>query len=99
MGVMMKGLLCAAFLISPFSFLICPAIAQGQMEFPYDGGMTKDSITVSNVKLQGFGKATGKNSLIVGDINEKASVKFKVSIPKGKVASLKYAVSLALNTL
>ena len=98
-GAMMKGLLCAAFLISHFSFLICPAAAQDKMEFPYDGGMTKDSITVSNVKLQGFGKATGKNALIIGDINENASVKFKVNIPKGKVASLKYAVSLEITAM
>ncbi len=96
---MTGGLLCVAFLISHFSFLICPAAAQVKVEFPYDGGTTSDGITVSNVKWQGFTKARDKNALIVGDGNDKSTVRFKVSVPKGKVASLKYSVALEITPI
>ena len=43
MGTMMRGMLCAAFLISHFSFLICPATAQGLLTDRYLNGIPSDS--------------------------------------------------------
>lgn len=72
-------------------FSLTTANAAGA-EFPFEGGMTSDSIQISNVKFTNFQKLANENSIHINGICKKASVEFYVSVPKGKTASLKYQI-------
>ena len=64
--------------------------------FPYDGGKTKDGITVRKVQWDGFTKLKGKNTLQVKKNYRDPMISFNVNVPQGKVAELRYFVLMKL---
>lgn len=59
-------------------------------DFPFEGGITSDSLRIYNVKLTNFKRLSGKNILQVDTACSKATMEFYVSVPEGKTAILKY---------
>ena len=52
--------------------------------FPYDGGKTKDGITVRKVQWDGFTKLKGKNTLQVKKNYRDPMISFNVNVPQVK---------------
>ena len=95
----MRTLLCAAFLISHFSFLICPAEAQGKAQFPHEGGTTSDGIIVTKPVLDHFTKMTGKESYQVDNQYASPSINFSVTVPNGKTAVIQYKLFFNISSM
>lgn len=74
------------------------AIHAGEADFPFEGGMTSDSIRIHSVKLTNFKRLAGKNSIQVAKNCNSASMVFYVSVPEGKTAALKYRVFCEIST-
>ena len=61
-------------------------------KFPFNGGKTSEGVQISALELDGF--TIANNNLQIEDNSDYAKVKFYVTVPKGKTASLKYEVFL-----
>ena len=63
---------------------------QAYGEFPFNGGMTSDSIILSEPELQSFIKLKDKNSYQLENEATTASIKFRVIVPSGRSGSLEF---------
>ena len=91
MKQMMRGLLFIAFLtFSPSHLLTCLADDDVEVEFPFEGGVTSDSIKIEKPVFESFQKMDNKNSCQVMKDVKFATIKFKVDVPKGQEANLKF---------
>ena len=70
--------------------LLLPSTALAYGEFPFNGGMTSDSIIVSEPELQSFTKLKDKNSYQLEKEATTASIKFRVTVPSGCSGSLEF---------
>lgn len=76
----------------------CPLVHADKGEFPFEGGMTSDSIKIDSVKLTNFQRMAGKNTFQINRTCKKATIDFKVTVPKGKTAYLKYVTFLEVSS-
>lgn len=92
MKQVMKGLLLVAFLtFSPSHLLTCLADdSSEEVEFPFEGGMTSDSVLIGKPVFEAFQKMDNKNSCQVTKNVKTATIKFTVTVPEGKEANLKF---------
>ena len=78
---------------SLFTFLFSllqPYTALAYGEFPFNGGTTSDSITLSEPELQSFIKLKDKNFYQLEKEATTASIKFRVTVPTGQLGSLEF---------
>lgn len=78
---------------SLFTFLFSllqPYTALAYGEFPFNGGTTSDSITLSEPELQSFIKLKDKNFYQLEKEATTASIKFRVTVPSGQLGSLEF---------
>ena len=92
MKQVMKGLLLVAFLtFSPSHLLTCLADDGGEeIVFPFEGGMTSDSVLIEKPVFEDFQKMENMNSCQVVKNVKYATIKFTVTVPEGKEANLSF---------
>ncbi len=92
MKQVMKGLLLVAFLtFSPSHLLTCLADdSSEEVEFPFEGGMTSDSVLIGKAVFESFQKMENMNSCQVQKKVKYATIKFTVTVPEGKEANLQF---------
>ena len=94
---MVKGLLCAAFLILHSSFFT--SINAAKVQFPHEGGTTSDGIIVTKPVLDHFTKMEDMESYQVDDQYTNPSVKFVVTVPEGKTAVVQYKLFFNISSM
>lgn len=78
------------FTVLLFSFFHLTAAKAAYEDFPFEGGMTSDSLRIYDVKLTNFKRISGQSALQVDTACSRATMEFYVSVPKGKTAVLRY---------
>ena len=79
------------FSVAPFIFSVAlPTTVLAYGEFPFNGGTTSDSITLTEPELQSFIKLKDKNFYQLEKDSTTASIKFRVTVPSGQLGSLEF---------
>ena len=89
---MVRKIICFFYLFTflPFYFSAVYADDDVEVEFPFEGGVTSDSIKIEKPVFESFQKMDNKNSCQVMKDVKFATIKFKVTVPEGQEANLKF---------
>ena len=75
------------------------AASAAKVQFPHEGGTTKDGIIVTKPVLDHFTKMEDMESYQVDDQYTNPSVKFVVTVPEGKTAVVKYKLFFNISSM
>ena len=83
------------YLFTLLLFYLClpSTICAADIGFPFEGGMTSDSIIISNVKLENFTKVE-ENRIQYVESSKKSTMSFFATVPEGKTAQFSFSLLL-----